>query len=337
MKTPRRKNAKQPAKTEPNKAPADKQGDSDRQFIDEVQARINRFTAPYSALVAASPPTVLKHVPLGGTLDESVYPDLVHPTAAANDVVAIVREGVALLRDMAGKDPVAARRLFRLIYDTVRWINFETTRSGLVERLAPESVSWPVLLNPDPKSFAEAKEYVTRLKVGATSGYSIGPRTRWSQTKGGKLPVATQCALDIHRILENNRHQLDLAAAAEKNGGRFDYSQLPQWAKECATLLPLTKATADKWFELGWKAVMEATDGHPEKNQTLRPLGLYREKHYLQNKRRRWKAGQRVMGSSISRPDYVNSAANPARTKEDDILDGIKARLRTALKNMAAP
>jgi hypothetical protein len=47
----------------------------------------------------------------------------------------------------------------------------------------------------------------------------------------------------------------------------------PAWVEKCRGLPQFTSASADKWFAVGWEAVMHAFDQHPEDNPKLAKLG----------------------------------------------------------------
>jgi hypothetical protein len=82
-----------------------------------------------------------------------------------------------------------------------------------------------------------------------------------------------------------------------------------------AHLAPFCEQSWPSWFELTWEIVLEENRGNPERNPELRPLGLHREKHSVQQSQ------QKTL---------------TARTAESNIRDGIRDRLRKAMKLMAS-
>lgn len=83
------------------------------------------------------------------------------------------------------------------------------------------------------------------------------------------------------------------------------YQPRPDWVVRCSTLPALSPDSWKQWFEVGWSALLEATKGQPEKDESLNPLGQYR----------------------------LGRASHPEK-KSVYIREGIKASLQQAFKEL---
>jgi len=70
------------------------------------------------------------------------------------------------------------------------------------------------------------------------------------------------------------------------------------------------------WFETAWQALLEDFDGHPERDPELRKTGHYRATH------------------STDKYSGSQPTATP-KTREANIKDGIKEKLRKAIQRIA--
>jgi hypothetical protein len=96
---------------------------------------------------------------------------------------------------------------------------------------------------------------------------------------------------------------------------KFVLAEFPEWALECAELPPLESEGAwEKWFDVGWMAVIDATGGHPEKDARLAPIGAYRKDHSVRTH------SQRELTE---------------KTGKSNIKDGIRQALRAAFSRIA--
>jgi hypothetical protein len=194
---------------------------------------------------------------------------------------------------------VEARELEQEGYESspkvMRWLQFPITRTlvGLTRYLinkldgmrpehlrycAEEQNRWPCLVAlTDLRSRSNLFSELRRLKLGSQSGSG-----RPNQNELNRI-----CSIIIDTIKRNQRQvaRLRKAQALEQSNpvkflAKYQVEPFPTWALECADLPPLKQDGAWKeWFKIGWRAIMDATGSHPEKDQRLRPLGLYREFH----------------------------------------------------------
>jgi hypothetical protein len=127
-------------------------------------------------------------------------------------------------------------------------------------------------------------------------------------------------------VIEENRRRLAQREEAlklktsdpDKFRERFKLVEFPAWASRCGSLKPLSEKGAWKeWFEVGWEALLVATEGHPERYKSLEKIGEYRAK--ISHQRGHKKAKNRKIEKSI--------AAN--------IKDGIRWKIQEAFRRLA--
>ena len=172
---------------------------------------------------------------------------------------------------------------------------------------------WPALVAPTPHNSQYVKKRMKMLGLASKSDFSMHPQARWSPSN-----IATWNAISIIGTIRANQEwkkiRQTLITENRNSPIPIKFTAPPAWVKKCWELPPLTKRTAKEWFNVGWDALMEVTDGHPEHDSELRPLGLYRTRHSVY-----------VGAQKIETPGTV----------EANIRDGIKARLLEAVTSLS--
>jgi hypothetical protein len=139
--------------------------------------------------------------------------------------------------------------------------------------------------------------------------------------------------LMIDTIEENKLRLLQLNEAlklkesdpAEFNR-RFKLYDFPEWALKCESLRPLKEGAWKEWFEVGWEALLDATQRHPENYKDLRLIGNYREKVY-ERKKKKYEVKPRRARENSKRRDTT-------KTKNSDIRAGIKQKIRESFRRL---
>jgi hypothetical protein len=110
----------------------------------------------------------------------------------------------------------------------------------LLRPFARKSSLWPSFIGRKRKALAIShKARLRELQIGADNPY----RGNWQYES-----PATVTAIYMHRWLNINQRALRLPA-------------------------PNQAGAASKWFDIGWRALLVRTDGHPEKDNFLKQLG----------------------------------------------------------------
>ena len=185
----------------------------------------------------------------------------------------------ALLIRSENGDQLALFNLVGIVVETSNRINrIASVRPELVRPLAQISLGWPGLLSRNKAHREEMRTLIDKIELGSKA---IG---------GGASQLnkpATETAFELYLRLQKN--QLSL--------------QLP----------PLTTATADVWFEAGWKMLLRTTSDHPEKNEFLRQIG----EHYGEHSK------------NTGQQKRVTFA-----TREANIRAGVRKQLRQSFKGL---
>jgi hypothetical protein len=100
---------------------------------------------------------------------------------------------------------------------------------------------------------------------------------------------------------------------------RFKLYVFPAWALKCGSLRPLKEGAWKEWFEVGWEALLDVTQGHPETYKDLRRIGQYREKVYERKRRIGLKNAKR---------------RDTTKTRNSLIRDGIRWKVRAAFRRI---
>jgi hypothetical protein len=202
-----------------------------------------------------------------------------------------------------------------------------TTQLGNLARRAPElvrpiAVGWPVfpvVSSPKDERTRSAKKLLASLGVANGLGREYSPKSRWSlENTPTQYAVAMQFTIHFNRrLFQLQRSELsaDEREQLDRETARFPgvYRRaivFPAWVERAARLPEFNRDSAAEWFEVGWLALMEKTDNHPENVKELRLLGQYRAKH-------------------------TSTAKRGSKTEASNIRDGIKEKIKRAMVTVA--
>ena len=179
--------------------------------------------------------------------------------------------------------------------------------------IAERQPVWPALVTPTPHNSQYIKQRMKILGLALKSEFAMHSKARWSPAN-----IATWNAMSIIGTIRANQEWKEVRQTFitknKKSPIPVKIIEPPAWVKKCWALSPLTKQTAKEWFNVGWDALMEATEGHPERDPELRPLGIYRARHSVY--------------------EGAQKKETPG-TVEANIRDGIKARLLEAVTSLS--
>lgn len=215
-----------------------------------------------------------------------LYPRIWNPPGEYEEMALLQKPYVdrLLSRSLEEADPRAVDLLLRMAWGCVAALDtLARERPELLQPLARKLIMWPAFIGKKSALSGERKKrkdgkrslnewLIDTIELGADSPH-----------KGNWNPYspATQAAIGMHKWLGENRETL----------------KLPE----------LTQKTVDCWFELGWKALLAATNWHPEKHEYLREIG----RHY----------------ASHSKNTGAQKEVTPA-TRETNIRGGIRKQVR---------
>jgi hypothetical protein len=128
-------------------------------------------------------------------------------------------------------------------------------------RMAGSYISQPVRLARQPTVLGKIaarrrfafREYSERKK-GRTSSFSV---------------LANRLAFKLYTKIETERAGHDYSKSVAEMYGLT----LPSWIERAVNLEPLSAKTWRSWAETAWQILLEETNGKPEQDQILRPLG----------------------------------------------------------------
>ena len=134
--------------------------------------------------------------------------------------------------------------LVALACECIDWIrHVAEIRPELLRPLAKEMIAWPDFIGRHPGAKKRNEWLLKQLRIGTeTLGGRWGEGTR-----------AGQQAAVLLAWLQTNQAALELHALAQE--------------------------TREQWFSLGWTHLLTATNGKPEEDEFLAPIGQYRAKH----------------------------------------------------------
>jgi len=210
----------------------------------------------------------------------------------------------------------AAEQLLHLVTDFVVALDqLAHQNPELLRPLVKANLGWPCVLSAKRESVTDGLAIVKLLGVGEEADFGISAKKRW-QVFGSTR--ANEVAVDIVCTIKANQKWLAYRKGfihERKNiPCHMEFPSPPKWVLDCAALPPFSKASAVQWFEIGWQAILEATNGQPENDARLREIGKYRERHSIQQ------GHQKSLTS---------------HTADVNIRDGIRTRIRDALARIA--
>lgn len=232
-----------------------------------------------------------------------------------------------LQANAAAGDELAMKMLVTFLLEAVDWLGGVSHRQPeLVRQIARQRFHWPMLWAQHSQVVKDCRGYAKRIQLKeGEPPYSKG---EWGKGWGGKWSTATLWAIGIRATIEANKVQVHLARLLSQQADlKTEWKAIPQWAKDCLKLRPLTKDTAPKWFEVGWLAILEHTKGHPEDVPELRALGEHRAGKYA----RRYVKAQ----AGRTRAEILHRKESPKATAAADARSRIKERIAQALQSLA--
>jgi hypothetical protein len=181
-----------------------------------------------------------------------------------------------------------------------------------ISRGAPERVRpiarrrflWPFLKARKERFGDDHKSLLRQIQLGHELPFScealgrIRPSNLTSRTA-----IMLLCRLDAYRPKRSTW------------AGFMRHPRL-EWEGMAARLKPFSAAMWSDWFEAAWKALLDDHDGKPEADPELRQLGLYRASHSTEM----YGGAQKTVTS---------------KTRESNIRDGIREKLRKAVKRLS--
>ncbi|MCX6925811.1 MAG: hypothetical protein NT154_21785 [Verrucomicrobia bacterium] len=178
---------------------------------------------------------------------------------------------------------------------------------GAPERLQPiarRRFLWPFLKAWKERFGDDHKSLLRQIQLGYELPFSCEALGRIRRSNiTSRTAVMLLCRLDAYR---------------QKRNTWAGYMRHPrvEWEEMAARLAPFSAATWLNWFEAAWKALLDDHDGKPEAAPELRRLGLYRASHSTES----YGGTQKTVTS---------------KTRESNIRDGIREKLRKAVKRLS--
>jgi hypothetical protein len=216
-----------------------------------------------------------------------------------------------------------------LLSEFGRWLErYSLHDKGNLKAVAALAPVWPVILARGKQRANAIMDYLTRIEQGSKAQISSSPK--WGSSWGNEGAVATHYARAIRHAVGNARNFFrSYDSKLETNGplSRAAWQKNPQWVKDAGKLLPLTKQSAPKWFEIAWHLLAEKHNGHPENDPQLRKLGEHRAGKYA-------RAYKKIAGPFASK-EVLERKESPQDTAAADIRARIKERILTALTSLA--
>jgi hypothetical protein len=208
--------------------------------------------------------------------------------------------------------------------------------------LAKKRSDWPCLVTlkdlKSPRVIKRLEEWdslkirLERLGLGAEA-----PLKNLSSVMPNRLARSMVATIeDNQRALRGRQRALEIKESDPvKFDTGFEILPFPDWAEKCGTLPALTEEGASKrWFEIGWEALLEATEGHPEQFRELWRIGKYRKDAYQQSVPTQRTAGRAETPRHI-RPKGAKERSTE-RSNAANIRDGIKSKIRRAFMRLAS-
>lgn len=217
-----------------------------------------------------------------------------------------------------------------------------TRMLGDIVRQTPERVRpvarhrffWPFLKAKNERFGDKHKLLVKEIELGYEAPFSEAAVARLRPTN-----VALRTAMTLLGQLESHRDKNPLLKeklseplperkAKPRNPGPFSAGQKtpavalvvarskPEWKVKARRLAPFSGGTWPAWFVAAWEKLLADHHGHPELDPQLRGIGKYRAEH----------STERYSGSQ---------AKATAKTREANIRDGVKDKLRKAIQRLA--
>jgi hypothetical protein len=217
--------------------------------------------------------------------------------AAANSVY----EGLRHLQYLISKnDRNALISIADIATDATETLGKITSRE--VQRVRPiarHRFFWPFLKASKERFGDKHKSIAKKIQLGKFAPFSKAALDRIRKSNNSiKTAMTYLCQLEAYR----------------EPPSYFGLNVNAEWQRLAMKLKPFSRKTWDKWFDVAWQAVLADYKGHPERNVKLRKIGNYRAEHTFVKTEQQKKT---------------------SRTREANIQDGIKEKLRSAIMRLA--
>jgi hypothetical protein len=212
-------------------------------------------------------------------------------------------EGLSDLQYLVSqKDQSALASIADIATDATRTLS-ELSRQALerVRPIAQHRFFWPFLKASKECFGDEHKRIVKEIQLG----YAV-PFSKDALARVRKDNITVRTAITRLCRLENYRKPLSW----------FGLNVKTEWQRLAIKLKPFSADTWHEWFEVAWQAVLADYDGHPERDTELRETGQYRAEHTFTH----------AIGAQKK---------TISRTRETNIRDGIKEKLKGAIRRLA--
>jgi|GEM_PF-6930322 len=166
-------------------------------------------------------------------------------------------------------------------------------RPDLLCQLAQTKGEWPSLISFHRDWQRENAKIIKEINLGAKHPLQHLRRiTKFPAKRYHRRIVLHVFSNRLADLVEATRRCCERFVSRKRLRRRIPYSKadvedpdmlvaggvlVPQWMIEADELRPLCKATAKEWFEIGWAALLQLTDGNPETLPDLKGVGFYRE------------------------------------------------------------
>lgn len=131
---------------------------------------------------------------------------------------------------------------------------------------------WPGVISRNPDVSRDNQRFLEKLQQGEDLPFVNIPSGKRGRTPSFKIR-ANRFAFKLYTIIETARAGSDSKSVAEiyrlilPSGVNLD------WIQEAMNLEPFSAETWPSWAETAWQIVLEETNGKPEQDEALRPLG----------------------------------------------------------------
>jgi hypothetical protein len=128
---------------------------------------------------------------------------------------------------------------------------------------------WPGVISRNAYVSQDNQRFLEKLQQGEDLPFVNIPRGKKGRTLSFSV-LANRLAFKLYTTIETER------------AGGYDYSKsvaemygltLPSWIQRAVNLEPFSAKTWRSWAETAWQIVLEETNGKPEQDKILRPLG----------------------------------------------------------------
>lgn len=173
-------------------------------------------------------------------------------------------------------------RAVKALADTAAWSSIKLeelgrTKPALVRSVASKFPWWPVALSPHKTNQQEMLTLIDKLGVATATPEIM--RGRWRNAESEFQPyrhTVGKYAVWIGQILRRVHANAPFCEAIYR-----DPTAWPEWMTEARNLPPLTKATAPRWFKVGWKMLQGlAPSGGVTAIEELQPVGNSNAAHW---------------------------------------------------------